>query len=369
MLEVRDDPSAGYVACQVWADDTAGYEPINVDVGVKKGVVITGKVIDRASGKPVPGYVEAAVLRGNPFAPAYPTFNDTGLVRGRQTIEEGVFRVVAIPGPVLLMGGPDTRRSPGGFLNEMRYKQPVADAKYPQYFQEMPDHTMYYGHGESGSLHGNFCKVLELKPGSAEVHQDIVLERADAVAVKIQDAEGRPLRGVWVTGLHPKPWMPALRIEDDSCSAYEVKADKPRLLIFYQPEKKLVGTRTLQGDEKQPIVVKLGPTGAIEGRLLDRDGKPLARMMVQILYRERDAQQVHRVISEAQEVVTDTSGAFRFEGLIPNRKFTIYSLQHGKTLLEDGSKPRDFILHTVKPGEALHLGAIKLKTVSDQAGE
>jgi RNA polymerase sigma factor (sigma-70 family) len=369
MLEVRDDPSAGYMGCQVWADDTAGYEPITVDIGVKKGVVITGKVIDKATGKPVPGFAEAAVLPDNPFAPAYRMFNWTGLYRPAQTTEEGVFLVVAIPGPVLLMGGPDIRRLPRGLLDAMPYKQPVADANYPQYFLKMADHTMYYGYGESDSLHGNFCKVLELKPGIAEVHQDIVLERADALAVKIQDAEGRPLHGAWATGLHPKPWMPALRIEDDSCSAYEVKADKPRLLVFYQPEKKLAGTRMLRGDEKQPVLVKLGPAGAIGGRLLDRDGKPLARIMVQILYRDRAAQQVHRVISEAQEVVTDTTGAFRFDGLIPNLKFAIYSLQHGKTLLEDGSKPRDFILHAVKAGETLDLGTIKLKQLSDNPGE
>jgi hypothetical protein len=369
MLEVRDDPSAGYMGCQVWADDTAGYEPITVDIGVKKGVVITGKVIDKATGKPVPGFAEAAVLRDNPFAPAYRMFNLTGLFRPVQTTEEGVFRVVAIPGPVELMGGPDIRRLPGGLLDAMPYKQPVADAKYPQYFLKMADNTMYYGYGESDSLQGNFCKVLELKPGIAEVHQDIVLERADALAVKIQDAEGCPLRGVWATGLHPKPWMSPLRIEDDSCSAYEVKADRPRLLIFYHAEKKLAGTLTLKGTEKQPIVVELGPTGAIEGRLLDRDGKPLARIMVQILYRDRAAQQVHRVISEAQEVVTDTTGAFRFDGLIPNLKFAIYSLQHGKTLLEDGSKPRDPVLHTVKPGEIYDLGTIKLKPVPDRAGE
>src|SRR5438105_12035981 len=33
------------------------------------------------------------------------------------------------------------------------------------------------------------------------VHEDIVLEQAAAIPVKIQNAEGRPLAGAWVTGI------------------------------------------------------------------------------------------------------------------------------------------------------------------------
>jgi RNA polymerase sigma factor (sigma-70 family) len=54
LLEVESDPLAGYMPCQVWADDSPGYQPINADIGVKKGVIITGKVLDQMTGQPSP---------------------------------------------------------------------------------------------------------------------------------------------------------------------------------------------------------------------------------------------------------------------------------------------------------------------------
>src|SRR5581483_2469331 len=99
---------AAYMASHVQVHDTPGYQPVTAEIPVKKGVIITGQMIDQSTGKPIDGRVEVAALVGNPFVKKFPAFDSE--VRRTSSVEntdaDGVFRVVAIPGPVLLMGGP-----------------------------------------------------------------------------------------------------------------------------------------------------------------------------------------------------------------------------------------------------------------------
>jgi RNA polymerase sigma factor (sigma-70 family) len=171
MVEIQSDPATAYMACQAWGEDAAGYEPITIDLRCKKGVIVTGRMLDKGTGKPVAGFVVLGVPQGNPSIKDYPTFTSSGWLGGEMTAADGTFRAVTIPGPVLLMGGPNTLEEQG------RYKRPAADPKYPQFFKVFGDHTAYYLPGGAISpLQGCFCKVLEIKPGTTLVKEDIVLE-------------------------------------------------------------------------------------------------------------------------------------------------------------------------------------------------
>jgi RNA polymerase sigma factor (sigma-70 family) len=148
LLSVPVDPDTRHVATRLRVDDTAGYEPLTADIKVKKGVVITGKVIDTETKKPVRGYAKVTVLADNKFAKDYPGFVPTEGVMF-STGEDGTFRIVTIPGPVLLVGGASGDRD--------KYKR-AADPTLP------------------GSAPGNFSKVLEIRAGAETVTQDILLE-------------------------------------------------------------------------------------------------------------------------------------------------------------------------------------------------
>jgi RNA polymerase sigma factor (sigma-70 family) len=365
MLEVEADASAGYMPCQVWADDTTGYEPISVVIPVKKGVIITGEVIDQATGRSVPGFVEAGVLVNNPFAKAYPRFNSSRLGKLNFTADDGTFRIVTVPGPVLLMGGLAYGRMPGGLLEKMKYKPVAPDPKYPQYFLKRSENRfLEYSNFEEGSapVEGEYCKVLHIKPGTEVLKEDIILERASALPITIQDAEGSPLTGVWATGIGSELWrFVAIRIENDNCAAYHLKAGKPRLMVLYHPGRKLAGSLILKGDEQPPVVLKLAPTGAIKGRLHDADGKPLAGVVVKVGYPDREADEIDRVIHKAKLNMTDAEGRVTLDELIPERAFFVTAIRRGKQLFEEGSKPRNPILREVKSGECRDLGALKLK--------
>jgi len=370
MLAVFDEAVRGYVNSVVWADDTAGHQPITADLRVKKGVIITGKVIDGGTGKPIRGFAWTAVLAGNPYVKNYPQFRESfGMWSNSASSDDsGVFRVATIPGPVVLMGGPHDNPSP-------LYKQPMPDPEYPQYFSirdpRRPGAFSINVHpdigGANGGLpQGNFCKVLEIKPGVAVVKQDIVLERATVRAVAIQDAEGRLLAGVWAAGIAPESFHPPRRIEETSCPVYGER-DMPKLLVFYHPEKKLAGSRRLKGDEKEPISVKLGLTGSMKGRLLDGDGKPRAGVAVELRYQDREAEEVHLVSHEDKPIITDGNGEFSFAEVIPELKFELL-FRRGAQRFEREAKPANSAIE-VKPGTCRDLGTIRLKRVPEKMEE
>jgi RNA polymerase sigma factor (sigma-70 family) len=359
-IEAASDPATGYVASQVHAADTPGYQPIRADLRVKKGVVITGKVIDEVTGKSVPGYAAAAILAGNPFVEKYPRMGDYSLRGDREYTEgNGAFRIVTLPGPVLLMVSLDYTQSTGDFAEDKKYADPIPDPKYPKYFARERDWPSYHVFGGGTSpVQGHFCKVLEIKPGTAIVHQDAVLRRASRSTVNIEDAEGRPVRGAWATGIGSTGHSP-VQIHEAACSVFGVEAGKPRLVVFVHTGRKIGGTLTLTGKEKQPAVVRLWPMGSIKGRLLDRDGKPLARVVVDLWYRDAMAHFVHEMIYGTEQVVTDANGAFTLDNVVPELKFQL-SFHRRKERFERGTWPADPYIE-VKSGACRDLGAIELK--------
>jgi RNA polymerase sigma factor (sigma-70 family) len=356
MVEVSSDAATGYLGRAVWAQDTPGYQPVTADIRVKKGVIVTGKLIDKTSGKPVEGYVVAADLFDNPFVKEYSddSFHSVLIwaMDFRGTDADGIFRAVTIPGPILLMGAARMDRS--------SYKSAIPDPKYPQYFEKRGDHYGYRGSG-STIVQGNFCKVLQIKPGVAVVEQDIVLERRNVLGVvKLQDAEGKPLSGV-VT------WGSASRIEGDSCTIYGEAAELQRLLVFYHPKRKLAATMTVKDGAKLPPVVRLKPMGSIKGRLLDADGKPLAGIVVAPSYNEGSANTIDSIIHEARPIASAANGAFTLDSLIPELPFAL-SFRSGRRTFARQSKSVEATVQ-VKPGECRDVGAIELKRLAKKKDE
>src|SRR5262249_40657123 len=149
-----------------------GYRPVTADIRVRKGVIVTGRIIDKATGNPVEGSVIARVPIDNRFVKEYSDGSGQSVLiwsNGFQhTDAHGVFRDVTIPGPILLMG----RGHPAG----EEFKTAVMDPDYPQFFERHGDFYIFRGYGP-GIAPCNFCKVLQFQPGVATVKQDIVLER------------------------------------------------------------------------------------------------------------------------------------------------------------------------------------------------
>ena len=134
-VEVFSDARSGHLGRAVHLDDIPGYGPITADILVKRGVIVTGQVLDAVTKKPLPGWGKVAPLSDNPFAGKYPQFEISGIFMPDVTDADHKFRMVTIPGPVLLQAGVDARRLKEGEIGRYLYKPAVSDPKYPQYFE------------------------------------------------------------------------------------------------------------------------------------------------------------------------------------------------------------------------------------------
>jgi RNA polymerase sigma factor (sigma-70 family) len=370
-LRVRSDPAAGLLGRRVIVPDTDGYRPVTADVGVAKGVVVTGRVVNTATGRGVRGFVTVGVLTDNPNFRSRPEYTGLDEPESQETAADGTFRVVTIPGPVLLMGGPDAAPGPDRHVRGARFRPPVPDPGYPQYFPKGAQVAGTYLAAGNGLalLEGNYCKVLRLAPDAATVRQDVLLEPANELSVRVRDADGRPLAGAWVTGNTP----PALffqrpeRVETDCCTACGLEAGKPRRMVFFAPGKKLAGTLSLKGDEKGPVPVRLTPCGAVRGRLLGEGGRPVAGVAVDIAYNDPEAGVMHReFVHRSKQVVTDTRGVFVIDELIPGLEFRLFR-HSGKRAFEGFRKLADTTFQ-VEPGRILDVGTIR-PTPDRQGGD
>ena len=56
--------------------DSPGLAPVKFDIALKRGVVVRGRVTDKATGKPVPGCVESYTFGDNPHVHEFPGYSE-----------------------------------------------------------------------------------------------------------------------------------------------------------------------------------------------------------------------------------------------------------------------------------------------------
>jgi RNA polymerase sigma factor (sigma-70 family) len=360
-LRAESDAGAGYLARVVRMVDAAGYTPVTADIRVVKGVILKGKVLETSTGKGLPGQVLVDVLAKNPFVNDYPPFDNANLPDRATTAEDGSFRMVTIPGPVILVGSPDVDRMPYGSESWHRYKQRFSDPNYPQYFPRyvrghMPYDEDYFSSRGRSALQGVWCKVLEIEPGTAVVEQDVLLEPAPGLPLQLRDPAGKPLAGVYASGISPRARWGQVRCKTDVCHVYDLQPGDPRLLVFYHPTRKLAATLTLKGDEKAPQVVTLQPMATVKGRLVRADGTAAARLSLGLNYWERAAGSMNDLFRHVQ---TGADGVFTIDAVLPGLPFHLGGIY---------GVPRQFSFSTnvggfkAEAGKTKDLGDLPVKT-------
>jgi RNA polymerase sigma factor (sigma-70 family) len=350
--------------------DTPGWEPLAVDFEMERGVEITGRLTDRATGKPVRGNVHYFTPPTNPnlkdYAAAFELRRILVSDWGR-TAPDGTFTVLGIPGPgVLVAGADDVNRfvaidAPKELSALRIYQHPV-----------QPCHALVR------------IDVSEKDPKS--LHHDIALEPARAVPGTVIGPDGKPLAGTHAAGLgaprvailaDPSRDMP--RSQGLKTAEFTVQGLSPngsRTLVFFYPEKKLGKVLKVRGDEAGPLTVRLDETGAATGRVVDARGRPWpgVSVSVQVSYNPEDAKDLPATdlfqsgigrLLEAK-VTTDRAGKFRVEGLVPGLPYLI----QGSVRNRNGDP---FLLFTwgnlpglaAEPGKTKSLGDVPTEFVPD----
>jgi RNA polymerase sigma factor (sigma-70 family) len=337
--------------------DTAGLDPLTVNFAMDRGLEVTGRAVDKETGKPIPGDVHYDVAQDNPNLKDYPS-------RGQPTVlisswgkvrPDGTFTVLAIPGPgavTLCVEGRDRYAT-------VNVDQELTKLKVRS-FPVAPTHAV---------------RPLDADPTKpASLVCNFELAAGTTRKGTVLDPDGKALEGVHAAGIVPGERAAALKAPEFTLAGL---GQRKRILLFVHPEKKLGAVVVTDGGSEDPLPVKLQPLGAIEGQVLDADGKPWAGLKVtlrpEVPRRDADYDNlpdetlafqgmfaIHRGLWSkfvGREVTTDKDGRFRLEGVLPGVDFNVYvsdgDLAKRNTLVTTRKQVR------VEPGKANDLGTLK----------
>jgi RNA polymerase sigma factor (sigma-70 family) len=350
---------ASFLGRNVTVPDTEGFSPMKMDIELARGVVVTGRVTDRQTGKGVMAGIRFAPLPDNKFFGSKPGFDNYRSDRTMgSTGADGRFRLMTIPGRALILAQAHAGEIfQGQHLSP--YRQAVPDPDHLALFKHDADEdswTVATAGGRESLDIENAVKVIDIKEGG-ETTVELSVDRGATARITVQDPAGKPLTGAWVGGLTDS-WPITYRLQEATTTVYALNPAKPRTLAIYHPEKRLGGTIVVRGDEKAPVLARLGPLGKVIGRMRDTDGNPLSDAEISINPRGEPASELDRFAGPtAKPVITDQQGRFALDGVVPGISFYL-QIRKGESYF--GGKPK-IGLRQLKPGESLNLGDLTME--------
>jgi RNA polymerase sigma factor (sigma-70 family) len=317
------------------------FEPVGFDIALKRGIVVRGRVRDKATGRPVPGHVNVYALADNPHVREFPGYAESGEPRV-PVGDDGRFEVVALPGRSIIACTSD----------RARYRLGVGAAAIYGYDPRSRTISAVPNRCDADDYHA--LAEVDLLPGAESPTVDLQVDPGRIVALTTVDPEGRPIGGTMASGLIDQ-YPPNLSRQESP--TFEVRAldpTQPRRVTITYAGRKLAGSVYLKGDEAGTLTVRLRPWGTITGRVLDADGAPRANIPVRetkdVLF-QWPAEPYGLLPGDIR---TGDDGQFRIEGLVPGLK---YSASAPGPVTSFDVLFRDVI---VAPGEAKELDDLKV---------
>jgi RNA polymerase sigma factor (sigma-70 family) len=361
-LHAEPPEGSELIARSVDSPDTDGLKPLTTDIELTRGIIVTGRVIDRATGKGVESGLRFAPLPDNTYfgKPGYDSYRRERLTH--ETDKDGRFRLAVIPGPGVLMAQAYGSGEKIGAEPVKPYKQAdfTAEEKKRVPVRDGGDgDRSFTAAGNSLEFLGNenAVKVIDSAENAGTVTHDLFVDRGATLQVQVQDADGKPLAGAVVAGLTAS-WPITYTLPTAEATVYALEPGKPRQLVAMYPQRKLAAAVVARADDPPPKVLKLVPVGAVTGRVLDAEGQPVAGAAVDFSLPTEVARELYRHFEPNRAPVhTDADGRFRLENIVPDFKFGLYITKDQALLV---GQPR-IGLRQVGPGATLDLGDIRTK--------
>jgi RNA polymerase sigma factor (sigma-70 family) len=319
-----------------------GTEAVRLDFALKRGVVVRGRVTDKATGKPVRATVSYFTFFDNPNLKGA-----MGFSFGRQyealCAEDGSFELVALPGQGLLAARAPRELS-GAYVAGAGAEK-IKGAGPRGVLQTFPARILPL----------TYNTLVEIDPDrdATSFRGDIALDPGKTVSGTVVSPDGKPVEGVhihatWGMGPRAEPQPARFTLKS-------INPANPQPFFFYHYEKKLGAAVLPRGDEPKDYTVRLQRMGTLTGRVLDEDGQPVAGAeMVGAIEGGQLNLPANSVSIFSFRVRTDQQGRFRADSILAGVKYrgSILGRRAGGICFEHA---------TVKPGEAKDLGDIKLK--------
>jgi hypothetical protein len=333
-----------YISAVRSFNEASGLEPVHLDIVLKRGVWVEGKVTDAVSGKPVKANVVYYPFRNNPLLKDCP---DASVLNNNPsdevefpTDENGGFRAIGLPGKGLLIV---TASEPG-----YQDARPI-DPKLAENTYNRPG--LVYRFQASLPIDTPTDKTL--------VIPDISLTPGRAQHLRIIGPDGRPLRGARISGLQGLS-VAGNSVPGDELTVTHLEPGRAGTIVIVQEGHSLGATIGLKGDEPDPVRVVLHPTGAVTGRLVDEDGRP--RPGVPLAIDQRLVSPVPGMrVRGFEPLKTGPDGRFRVEKLVPGVPYALSVGSRERNLAyryEGYLQQRQW---TVKPGEVQDWGDVQAR--------
>jgi RNA polymerase sigma factor (sigma-70 family) len=333
-----------------------------INLSLPRGILLRGKIIEEASGKPVAG-ARLGYWRQRKDNPYYQRGVDIGEdgygeLRARSNVD-GSFRLAVFPGPGhLLVKGPT-----------------------PDYIQvETSIGELEGGKPSNSRYHPDGLVLVNHKPGSEPAEMTVKLRRGVTIRGQVLQPNGQAATELKV--ICPSYVPKTLRYKADFLPIQDGRFELPgcdpekTYTAFFVDEKNQLGAAVeLPGKEtKEGVTVRLALCGTARVRFVDEQKKPFAKhqlygarpqpFLVLVLtpgsstYNIEDLQAdaVHWVSFDKKlsaERFTGADGRLTFSNLIPGAPYRIVVHEKAGTVMK-----REF---TVKAGESLELGDVVMK--------
>jgi RNA polymerase sigma factor (sigma-70 family) len=336
----RDQP---YVATRMDVTDGPGLDPRTIDIDLKRGVWIEGKITDKVTGKPLKGAVEYFSMYDNPNMPEYPGFDGTMLMgeRAGSAKEDGSFRVVGLPGPGVL--GVYYQRDPYLRANERDDEFGLKDPPQNKAALMTAPYVIFFP--------GNYNAIARIDPakGAESVKVDVTIDPGRKFTGTVLGPDGKPLAGARGFGL----WERSSDGEVMAGAEFTAWSNPrhPHDVVFRHPEKGLVGVaQSPKGNDA--VRVQLAPGAAVAGRLIGADGKPRPGVELELFFRPKGKPPGSWWNHHSPESIkSDRDGRFRVEALPPTYEFELRD-EDGSVQFGDG----------LRAGEVKDLGDVRSKS-------
>lgn len=320
-LEVTPPAGSQWIEQRAEVELTEGSFEATAEVRLSRAALITGKVIDRTTGRGIPDVPLRHVVAREQGA----------VIANTKTAQDGTFRIMGSPGDgsVMILG------SVAG------YETPIQSGSVPEQF--------------SRNVHATL----------KEPQTDVIFELEPDVLFhgRTLGPQGEPIGGVEITGSIPRgsvgggEWYSPVKLTSQPDGRYvlvgfyaDVQQNRqPEIPILFQDKSRGLAARVVFSpptDESKEIErdVRLLPVGTVTGRVIDDHTKqPIAGVDIGVtLWTGNSGQHVGGTR-------TDDQGRYTYTGLVPGEEHTVDVRAEGFSSTDGQSACTEHF--SVEPGE------------------
>ncbi|MFO0807832.1 MAG: carboxypeptidase-like regulatory domain-containing protein [Gemmataceae bacterium] len=287
------DPDWPYLAIEGSVKPTVGLSPATCDMVLVRGTIVAGRVVDMVTEKPIKGSVSYAPLLGNTAVFDLPgkDLHRSGAM-SYPLDADGRYRLVAPPGLGIITVYVETRGTDQKPYPQVRLR---AEDKGKPYFPVERGYGDAYltadGALMSFGLRAAY-RVIEPNANTGRMENDFRLHPGSAVAGTVVSPNGQPFAGATVAGTSPTYEEPK-QVDGAAFTAQAVVPGEGRPVGALHVGQRLAGLTKVSANADESPVIRLAAWGAVTGRVIDADGKPVAGATVKLRYDNGAPNQLH----------------------------------------------------------------------------